>query len=349
MSRPSWWLLTIPVAALTIFLLTQSVGEEDRSPGGLVDHHVHLLSPDLIRDWRKLGVTFSRPDSAYETADALLARPDEAVASVVLVPMGHLYAVPDFARGLGLDAEAGRRALRRENEYVASVAARSSTRAVALCSVPALADWALAELARCHDSLGVAGIKLHLASSGVDLRDSVHLARVAAIAAFAARKEIAVLVHLDPQLRGHDSTHIRAFAERVLGPFPSLTVVIAHLGGSGGYGPWTRTVFRALRRWKRDEEASGTSRRLFFDLSAVVLETESEGVPATTAAEAEMLRDDLRSAPLGEIVFGSDYPVFDPVQGRDALLHLVGLSPDEVAMIGRRAEGGIFRPRPRPR
>ena len=52
---------------------------------------------------------------------------------------------------------------------------------------------------------------------------------------------------------------------------------------------------------------------------------------------------------MDEIVFGSDYPVFDPVRGRDALLHRVGLSPDEVAVIGRGVDGGIFRSRPRPR
>ncbi len=269
------------------------------------------------------------------------SRRDEPVAPRRLRPDAN----PELAEGLKIDAAEARRRVRRENVHVSAEAARYAPRAVALCSVPVLVEWAVDELTWCRDSLGVAGIKLHVASSQVDLRDSSHLAHLATIARFAAAHDLPILLHVDPQRRGHDSTHIRALAERMFEPLPSLTVVIAHLGGSGGYGPWTRTVFRTLRQWRGDVERSGPSRQLYFEVSAVFLEQESEGVPATTTAEAALLRDDLRATAFDRIVFGSDYPVFDPVRGRAALIERVGLTADEVDRMTRGVDGGIFRSR----
>ena len=68
-------------------------------------------------------------------------------------------------------------------------------------------------------------------------------------------------------------------------------------------------------------------------------------MPATTTAEAALLRDDLRATAFDRIVFGSDYPVFDPVRGRAALIERVGLTADEVDRMTRGVDGGIFRSR----
>lgn len=333
-------------AAGLVVLVTLVPSAWSQSAGrGLLDHHVHILGPDVVRDWKSLGVTFSRPDSIYLSPSSLLAGRGDSVAGVVLVPMGHLYANPEFVEGLKISPDEARRRVRRENAHVAAAAGRHPGRAVALCSVPALAAWALDDLRWCRDSLGVAGIKLHLASSQVDLRDASHLDRLAAIARFAADYDLPILLHVDPQRRGHDSTHVRALATRMFEPLPRLSVVIAHLGGSGGYGPWTRTVFRTLSQWRREAERRGPPRKLHFEVSAVVLERESEGVPAITDAEVAMLRDDLRGMAFDRVVFGSDYPVFDPVRGRRALVERLGLTPDEADRIGTGVPGGIFRGR----
>jgi uncharacterized protein len=307
------------------------------SIAGIVDHHVHVLGPDIIRDWKSLGVPFSRPDSLYLSVATLLARHGDSLRRVTLVPMSHLYANPEFVAALKVDGDEVHRRVRRENRWVAEEAARHPGRAEAFCSVPALAEWAMDELAWCHDSLGSTGIKLHVASSQVDLREPDHLERLAAIAAFASARGLPLLLHVDPQRRGHDSTHIRRFADRVFGPHPELRVAIAHLGGSGGYGPWTRTVYRTLRGWLRDVEQSGPRRSVYFELSAVALERESEGVPAMTPNEAVLLREDLQRDAFDRVIFGSDYPVFDPVQGAHALVALVGLTPAEVAQVAERS------------
>lgn len=311
-----------------------------------VDHHVHILGPGLVHDWSSLGVTFSRPEAAYTSADTLLAtsRPGSAATGrVVLVPMGHLYGNSEFREALALPIEEEARRVAAENDHVAAEAARHGERAVALCSVSVLRPYAWQELERCHGELASPGIKLHLASSEVDLREGEHLRRVAEVAAWAEREGLVVLLHLDSQRRGTQASDIQRFAEVVLAPHPRLVLVVAHLGGSGGYGPWTQSVFGTLVRWLAEVDPGG-ERPVRFDVSAVLLEHESEGVPASTAAEASALATDLRTAGFTRLVLGSDYPVFDPVRTLVALRDRAGLSEAELEALTSNRVPGLFDP-----
>ncbi len=303
----------------------------------LVDHHVHLIGPDLLRDWKSLGVPFSRRDEVYLSAAGLLgagAVEPAAVEAVVLVSMAHMYGRSDFRAEMGLRLEEERARVARENDHVAREAARTPGCAVAFCSVAALRPYAEAELDRCHTELGAAGVKLHLAASDVELTDASHLEAIGRILARAEERGQPVLLHVDPQRRGLVADDIARFARTVLEPRRELTLIVAHLGGSGGYGPWTRQVFSTLVDWLEERRAGGDPRpRLFFDTSAVILEEESEGVPPTTPEEAAALGRDLRRAGLERIVLGSDYPVFDPLRTLTLLAARAGLTAEEIATI----------------
>ena len=224
-----------------------------------IDHHVHLIGPDLLRDWKSLGVPFSRRDEIYLSAASLLdatgAEPP-AVGGVVLVSMAHMYGSSGFRAEMGVPLEEERARVARENDHVAREAARTPGRAVAFCSVAVLRPYAEAELDRCHAELGAAGVKLHLAASDVDLTDPTHLAAIGRILARAEERGQPVLLHVDPQRRGLMADDIARFARTVLEPRRELTLIVAHLGGSGGYGPWTRQVFRTLVDWL-EERRSG--------------------------------------------------------------------------------------------
>lgn len=157
------------------------------------------------------------------------------------------------------------------------------------------------------------GIKLHLATSGVDPRNDGHLEALAEVVGAAAGSGHLVLLHLDPQLRGLDADDIQHLVDRVIQPYPELRLVIAHLGGSGGYGDWTQEVFGRLLDWLDSEQSAGRARPgLRFDVSAIWLEEASEGVPASRPDHAEALARDLARAGPERLVFGSDWPVFEP-------------------------------------
>lgn len=341
-------LLVLPIALL-LSAACSSAGPEAASPGPRrVDHHVHLLGDDILRDWRAAGATFSRPDEAYKTAQRVLGAPGEPpggtfVSHAVLVSMAHLYGSEELF-GLKLSVEEERVRVARENDHVAREAARYPGRAAAFCSAPVLRGHAREELERCHRVLRCAGIKIHVASSGVDLRKAADLDELAKIAAWAEKEGLLVLLHLDPQRRGTTVADVERFAETVLRPHPRLTVIVAHLGGSGGYGRWTRSVFRTLTGWM---QRAGESRaNLLFDISAVLLEEASEGVPAITPEDAATLGADLRAAGLDLVVFGSDSPVFDSQRTAEALTRLAGLSVPEVdAILARSPRGLLTRPR----
>lgn len=311
-----------------------ATAEPVRAPASLVDHHVHLLGPGLVADWKRAGARFSKPDDAYGSVRALLGDPAETSSGqagplrrAALVPMAHLYGRPGFSEALGLSLEDEHARVRAENDHVAREAARYPGRAIAFCSVGVLRPYAWQEILRCHEQLHSAGVKLHLGSAGTDLRDE-HLAQVEKIAAWSESEGKALLVHFDPQHRGLTEKDVERFVRRVLAPHPRLEVWIAHLGGSGGYGPWTRSVLRVFADWLLAQPA-GTRPGVYFDLSAAVLEEESEGVPATTAEELGALSKDLRRVGLDRLVFGSDHPVFAPQDYARLLGSRLELTPAE--------------------
>jgi predicted TIM-barrel fold metal-dependent hydrolase len=295
----------------------------------LADHHVHVLGPSLLRDWKALGASFSREDAVYTSARTLLEQ--GAVGRAALVPMAHLYGRPGFSEGLRLTLEEEHARVREENDHVAREAARYPGRAIAFCSVGFLRPYAWQEIRRCRRELRSPGLKLHLAAARTDLRDE-HLRELERIAAWAEAEPVALLVHLDPQRRGLERRDIERFIERVLEPHPGLEVWIAHLGGSGGYGRWTQSVLGAFADWLA-RQSPGARPGLYFDLSAVVLAKESEGVPPTTTEEAQALARDLRRLGLERVVFGSDYPVFDPGGYQRLLAERIGLDPAELARL----------------
>lgn len=295
----------------------------------VIDHHVHILSPRLVTDWKSLGVPFSRPDSIYTSAFSLLEGDSATVTQAVLVPMAHLYGMADFreAMKLSLDDEAAR--VRGENEHVAREAARYRGRAVALCSVAVFRPYADQEIRFCRDSLHAAGLKFHLAASGADITDEAHLNGLATLFSMAETERLPVLLHFDPQRRGLEVNDVERFILRALDPYPRVELYLAHLGGSGGFGAWTQSVFQVFREWM----AQHPDRPVFVEVSAALLEEESEGVPASTPEEGLALGEALRAVGLNRVVFGSDYPVFGPRRYSAALASRTGLSATEVRSI----------------
>lgn len=308
-----------------------------------VDHHVHVLSPTLIADWKKVGAQFSRPDAFYTSADAIMP-PEDGVANdhddavalerAVLVPMSHLYGMDAFRETLELDDAAEAAQVRRENDYVLAQAARRPGRTVAVPSVPLLRPYALDELKRCRAEHSIRGIKLHLAASGFDPREADHRARLREVMAWADEESLFVLLHVDPQRRGIETSDIRAVIDEAIAPFPNIAISIAHLGGSGGYGEWVQHVLRTFAAWLEEEAERGNARtNVFFDISGVVVTAGTMEPFSNSEDDLRALRDDLRRVGLERILFASDFPVFEPMATARNIAERVGLREEELARL----------------
>jgi uncharacterized protein len=324
----------LSAAALLAVPLSVACGGEPRSESVLptpvaVDHHVHVLSPQLVRDWQSLGVTFSRPDTAYTSVTAIFGdRPVQAF----LVSMAHVYGSPEFREGLNLALDAEHLRVQQANDHVAREAAKDRASYVGFCSIPLLRPYAEAEIARCYHELELPGIKLHLPAAGIDLTDQAHLRILAATANRAARDRRPLLVHLAPVEGDLRPEELRAFIAHVVEPNPELELYLAHLGGNGGYRSAAQRAVRGFAEYLHNGEANA-GRKIYFELSAALLARSTDGVPASRRSDARRLAQDLRVLGLDRVLFGSDYPVFEPAEFSHFLHEYLPLSSAELLQV----------------
>jgi uncharacterized protein len=338
-------------AAFVVLVLTlvgANAGCGDRVPNPVpvdvtADHHVHLLSPQLVQDWKSLGVPFSRPDSAYVSSRAALS---DRGTQAFLVSMAHVYGSEEFRQALGLDLEQERLRVREENEHMAREASRDPGSLIGFCSVPLLRPYAREELEHCTRTLALPGIKVHLPAMGVRLGDEAHLVLLAGIAQRAAEEGRALLIHMAPVDGELAAADLRVFLERIVAPHPDLELYLAHLGGNGGYRASARRAVGELTRYLRGAE-DASHRRVYLEMSGALLARRTDGVPASRRSEARRLAADLRALGIERVLFGSDYPVFDAGEYAALLRDRLPLSPDELAQIMTN-RSPRFRPEPRP-
>jgi uncharacterized protein len=319
-------------ALLLLLLACGPQGGAVPEPGAVpiaADHHVHILGPQLVRDWKSLGAEFSRPDSAYTSVTAVFGTTD---VQAFLVSMAHIYGSDHFRSGLDLAPDAEHLRVQRANDHVAHEVARAPESFVGFCSVDLLRPYASTEIERCRDRLGVAGLKLHLPAAGFDLTSPAHLRVLASIARQAAGDGRPLLIHLAPidgELRQEE---LRAFIDHVVRPNPELELYLAHLGGNGGYRASARRVVQGFTAFLGESD-DNAARRIYFDLSGALLARTTDGIPASRRSHARALASDLRTLGFERVVFGSDYPVFDPDSSARLLQDLLPLAFTEVAKI----------------
>ena len=130
----------------------EAAGDLERGGGAAMDVHTHVMSPELAS-------LLAGPGAPASTADDLIDRLDEAhVRQAVVLSLAYMQVLPDDA------------AIRAENDYTAAEVRKYPDRLIGFCGVNPLRASALDEIDRCADDLGMRGIKIHLPSSGVDLK-----------------------------------------------------------------------------------------------------------------------------------------------------------------------------------
>ena len=287
------------------------------------DRHVHIMSPQLIELWKKMGIPFSKPDNYYSNIDTIIK--SSGAFNIYLISMAYVYASGEFGGGTGNITEK----IRLENDYLAQVKSKFPERIKAYYGVDPLQEDALDEIKRCHKELKLDGIKLHFNASQVYLTENEHLAIIKEVFEYASSNQIPILLHFDNGHPKFGKTDVEILADSVLGQLTYVNLQIAHFGTSGGFNEKTKTVLNSfIDLFEKNHPIA--KHRIVFDISAVGLDKEADGVSKLTENQFQELSDYCRKLGFEKIVFGTDYPLYNSVEYLDVLKAKLKLTNKEL-------------------
>ena len=257
------------------------------------------------------------PDRDPFSADDLIAQLDSAgIRRGVALSSAYLFG----AAFRHVEHEAAK--VRAENDWVAEQVAGYPDRLAAFCSFNPLKEYALDELHRCMRDPRMTGLKLHLTTSFVDLRNPQHVGRLRVVFREANARRFPIVVHMRSMNPAYGRADAEIFLRDVLSQAPDIPVQIAHLAGWGGYDDATDHALGVFA----DAIASGDRRtaNLYFDLSQIA----SPGLPAATN---ELIVRRIRQIGIGRMLFAVD-GVVSPGKAWETV-HLLALDSAEFRAI----------------
>ena len=157
-----------------------------------------------------------------------------------------------------------------------------------------MADYAIEEITHWLQDGRLTGLKLHLANSGLDLRNQDHISKLCAIFVLMNDFERPIVIHL------------------------------AHIAGWGGYDAATDRAIQAFL--DACDEGTLDRSRIWFDIAAVVdAKMHDEDAARLTAR--------LRDIGLDRVLFATDWNEVDPRSHIDTLRNTLTLSDIEWAQL----------------
>jgi len=308
---------------LPLFSLIFSVSAGAQESTGF-DHHIHLLSPALIRQWKSIGMTFSREEECYTNPMRLIE--NERIEGAFLISMAHLYVTEEFRTVIN-GAGDQRRWVKAENDFIASCVAKSPRHFVGFFSVSPLSDYAIEEMERCKKNPNLTGLKLHLPACGVNLADTKHAEQLSVALAWAEENDVPVLMHLSAGER-FDLERSFHFWNNIIRPHSRLELYLAHLGSSGGYNDSSRNILEGFLTL-RARDAGFAEQKVYFDLSGAIIPIGSDEATPTSNERCRQLSEQIMRIGVERFLFASDYPVFPIAQSRSVLLESLSIGTEE--------------------
>lgn len=289
----------------------------------LHDNHVHIMSPQLIALWKSMGIPFSKVDPFYSDIDTIFKV--TKAQSLLLISMAYVYSSEEFGGNSG-NVESK---VRDENDYLALAKSKHPKKIKAFYGIDPLQEFALTEIERCHNELKLDGIKLHHNASQVYLTEPVHLKKIKAIFEYASNNRIPILMHFDNSHRKFGKRDVGLLADSVLSGLEYVNLQIAHFGTSGGFNQKTKETLDAfIELFQFNHPIS--KHTITFDISAVCLDKDAEGVTKLTNKDFDELAEYSRKLGFDRIVFGTDYPLYRGEEYLNLLITKLKLSEEEV-------------------
>ena len=281
------------------------------------DHHAHIRSGSMALHQDRMdsvldGRRPETPAGPILAADLVAALDRAGVERALVLSNAYMLGMPDAPAD---DAHAR---VVAENDYVASEVARFPERLTALCSINPMASYAVEEVRRCVGSPGVAGLKLHLANSDMDLRNAEHLTRLDSVFAVLSEARAGVLIHMRTRRTDYGAEDARRLINAVLAHHADVPVLVAHAAGWGGYDDATDAALGAFSEALR--EGTLDPERIWFGIGAVVFQPEAAGadsaLAATVRAANAQLANRIREIGPDRFVYATDWPGWPPIADR---------------------------------
>jgi len=304
-----------------------------------IDVHMHLYESKASGEWWKSGYDiFEYGDKADVVFGSYSGDVGDAVAAMAEAGYAHGIAVNLFSMDLFreegiamLPPEVVADPEQRDREIAAierglpaRMQAYNRWLLDAVSSVPqitpyvAVDPWALSpEQNVAHlremEQLGARGVKIH----PVVQRFSPNDPRMHPIYEACVEMELVLLSHTGADKEGAGFAEPRSFAE-VLGTFPELSVVLAHVGGG---------------RWQQTVELAATFPSVSFDLCEIIEWTGSPNAP--TADELAHMVSEIGPE---RLMLGTDFPWYDLDHSAQLVMELPELSEaQKEAILGENA------------
>ena len=246
------------------------------------------------------------------------------IQSAAVLSVAYIFGSPDFS----FSDEYER--VKAENDWTSQQVAAYPQRLRGFCSFNPLKDYTLAELSRCADDPHLrTGLKLHFASSGVDLQNPEHVAKLRQVFRAANDRRMAIVVHLRTSPpRTYGAEEARIFLSEIVQAAPDVPIQIAHLAGSGpGYNDPRANEALAVLADAIATKAPGTSQLLFDVATRIDLNISPQ--------DAKLAAAQMRKIGLERILFGSDAAIGGNLPPRQAWVAFrqLPLNEDEFRVI----------------
>lgn len=280
--------------------------EHDRADTQLVDHHVHIFSP---RDRKYLVNAVASLDTLppIEIEQYMKAMDQGNVEKAAILSSAYFFS-PE-----GKPTEKDYAAVKSDNDWVAQSISDYPEKFAGFFSVNPLSDSALVEMDRNAGKEQLSGLKLQLANSAVDLRNSAHVKRLAEVFQKANSLGLGIVVHLRTSNKNYGKKDAQIFIDEILSEAPEVPVQIAHLAGWGGYD---KPTDEALGVFAERIANNNLGSNIYFDISAVVRPVSSaatsNGADWYPEQRYARLTKQLRKIGLDRILFGTDWPDWTP-------------------------------------
>lgn len=274
------------LALLTLSVFGPATGAAE-PPQPLAEHHLQLRSvaaADLLFQIQGKDRD-TAPLAAISATDVIAAIDAAAIEEAIVISSAYLFSMPD------LNPSAEYSLVMSENDYVAEQVALASDRLTGICSVNPLADYALDEIQRCAQRLGLNGLYLDFENSDIDLRNSAQISTLATIFEFLEALQFPALLQIRTRSPSYGAIDIKLFIDRVLSEAPTTDIQIAGFAGSGGYDAATDRAMAEFIEAFADGRLEPSNFQ--FDLAGVVV---APGAGQTTQAQNRILDDNERLA-----------------------------------------------------